>query len=149
MKSNTGIGLDNVKEVYNGPEGDLWELVMGEQIHIGGFASSMALSEKAGIGEGTKGIDLCCCNGAGMRFLAKMRNVAGMIGVDATETVVSRGKERCESEGYSETISFVLADACQSGLPDGEADFAKITNGLTLARAPSQLMISIAPSSVN
>lgn len=123
MKTIEGIGLTNVKDVYNGPEGDLWELIMGEQIHIGGFASSMALSEKAGIGEGMNGIDLCCCNGAGMRFLVKFRNVTGMIGVDATETVVNRGKERCQNEGFGDKIKFTLADVTASGLPDGQADF--------------------------
>jgi SAM-dependent methyltransferase len=123
MKSIEGIGLSNVKEVYSGPEGDLWELIMGEQIHIGGFASSMALAEKAGIGEGMKGIDLCCCNGGGMRFLVRFRNVASMHGVDATETVVERGRERCKKEGLSDKIQLTLADVCSSGLPDGEACF--------------------------
>ena len=37
MKTTTGIDLGHVQAVYDGPEGDLWELVMGEQIHIGGF----------------------------------------------------------------------------------------------------------------
>ena len=32
------IGLADVQNVYSGPEGTLWKLVMGEQIHIGGFA---------------------------------------------------------------------------------------------------------------
>jgi len=123
MKSIEGIGLDNVQDVYNGPEGDLWELVMGEQIHIGGFASSMALAEKAGIVEGMKGIDLCCCNGAGMRFLLRFRNVASIHGVDATETVVTRGIERCEQEGLADRAELTQADVCDSGLPDGEADF--------------------------
>lgn len=68
MKSTAGIGLDDVRNVYDGPEGDLWELIMGQQIHIGGFSSSMDLAEKAGIGPAAKGIDLCCCNGAGMHF---------------------------------------------------------------------------------
>jgi SAM-dependent methyltransferase len=123
MKSVEGIGLTNVKDVYNGPEGDLWELVMGEQIHIGGFASSMALAEKAGIGEGMKGIDLCCCNGAGMRFLARFKGVASMMGVDASETVLSRCKERCEAEGLHDKVKCTLADVQETGLPDGEADF--------------------------
>ena len=30
-----------VRQVYAGAEGRLWELIMGEQIHIDGFASSM------------------------------------------------------------------------------------------------------------
>lgn len=123
MKSIQNITLNTVKDVYNGPEGDLWELIMGEQIHIGGFASSMALAEKSEIGDRMKGIDLCCCNGGGMRFLVRFRNVASMIGVDATETVVSRGRERCEAEGLADRIRFVLADATASSLPDEEADF--------------------------
>ncbi len=123
MKSIRNIGLANVQAVYSGPEGDLWELVMGEQIHIGGFQSSMDLAERAGIGAGMHGIDLCCCNGAGMRFLVRFRGVNAMRGVDGTEKVVERGRQRCESEGLAQKISFVLADACNSGLPSGSADF--------------------------
>ena len=81
MKRLEGINLDTVKEVYNGPEGDLWELVMGEQIHIGGFVSSMALAERAGIGEGMHGVDLCACNGAGMRFLVRFFHNHGLLSV--------------------------------------------------------------------
>jgi len=123
MKSTTKIGLGDVQAVYGGPEGDLWELVMGQQIHIGGFQSSMDLAERAGIGPGMSGVDLCCCNGAGMRFLVRFRGVASMHGVDATPTVVERGRRRCEAEGLSPRICFTLADVCQSGLPGGEADF--------------------------
>jgi len=123
MKSKSGIGLKDVQAVYGGPEGDLWELVMGQQIHIGGFASSMDLAEKAGIGAGASGVDLCCCNGAGMRFLTRFRGVAKMTGVDATPTVVERGRERCKAEGLDGKINFVLADVTSSGLPNACADF--------------------------
>ncbi len=123
MKSIQGIGLKNVQDVYNGPEGDLWELVMGEQIHIGGFVSSMALAEKAGIEAGSKGIDLCCCSGAGMRFLIRFRRVAEMTGVDAAEKVVEQGRKRCTEEGLADHIRFFLEDVTSSGLPDAEADF--------------------------
>ena len=123
MKSTSGIGLNNVQAVYGGAEGDLWEMVMGEQIHIGGFKSSMALAEKAGIGNGMRGVDLCCCNGAGMRFLVRFRGVAGMQGVDATKKVVELGMQRCKAEGSSDKIKFTLADACKTGLPSGQADF--------------------------
>jgi len=123
MKSIPDVDLSNVQAVYDGPEGDLWELVMGEQIHIGGFASSMDLAEKAGISPGSSGVDLCCCNGAGMRFLVRFREVAKMHGVDAAETVVDRGRQRCEAEGSADRITFTLADACDSGLADAEADF--------------------------
>jgi SAM-dependent methyltransferase len=112
-----------VQAVYGGPEGDLWELVMGEQIHIGGLQSSMDLAKRAGIGEGMEGIDLCCCSGAGMRFLVRFCNVAAMRGVDATAKVVERGRQRCQAAGLDKRISFTLADVCASGLPSASADF--------------------------
>ncbi|MCK5557554.1 MAG: class I SAM-dependent methyltransferase, partial [Candidatus Hydrogenedentes bacterium] len=123
MKTLPGISLSDAQDVYNGAEGDLWELIMGEQIHIGGFQSSMDLAEKAGVGPGMKGIDLCCCNGAGMRFLVRFRNVDRMQGVDAAETVVERGRRRCKEEGLSDRIEFVLGDVCENGLPSSSADF--------------------------
>jgi ubiquinone/menaquinone biosynthesis C-methylase UbiE len=123
MKNTSGIGLSDVQAVYSGPEGDLWELVMGQQIHLGGFRSSMELAEKAGLGPGMSGVDLCCCTGAGMRFLVRFRNVDRMTGVDATPTVLERGRSRTEAEGLSGRIAFVLADATRTGLPGGAADF--------------------------
>ncbi len=124
MKTLAGMGLSQVQAVYDGAEGKLWELIMGEQIHIGGFASSMDLAEKAGIAAGSKGVDLCCCLGAGMRFLVRFRKVAAMRGVDATENMVTVGRQRCQAEGFtSERINFVHSDACRTGLPAGGADF--------------------------
>lgn len=123
MRNTENIGLPEVQAVYSGPEGQLWELVMGQQIHIGGLRSSMALAEKAGIGSGMAGVDLCCCTGAGMRFLVRFRGVAKMQGVDATETVVKLGRNRCEAERVSDRIGFTLADVCASGLPSASADF--------------------------
>jgi ubiquinone/menaquinone biosynthesis C-methylase UbiE len=123
MKAIKNIGLENVQAVYSGPEGDLWELVMGQQIHIGGFQSSMDLAKRAGIDAGMKGVDLCCCSGAGMRFLVKFCGVAAMRGVDATEKVVARGRERCRAIGMEKQIDFTLANVCSTGLPAGSADF--------------------------
>ena len=123
MKSIQNVGLRQVQAVYSGPEGALWELIMGEQIHMGGLQSSIDLANKAGIGAGLHGIDLCCCSGAGMRFLVKLRNVSTMRGVDATPTVVERGRQRCQTETLDPQISFALADVCESGLPSQSADF--------------------------
>jgi SAM-dependent methyltransferase len=123
MSSATAIGLKDVQAVYGGPEGQLWELVMGQQIHIGGFRSSMDLADKAGIGLGMAGVDLCCCTGAGMRFLVRFRNVAKMVGVDATENMVKLGRQRCEAEGLADRIAVTLGDACDTKLPGAGADF--------------------------
>jgi len=123
MKRIDNIGLKNVQDVYNGPEGQLWELIMGEQIHIGGFVSSMDLAEKAGIGKGMKGVDFCSCNGAGMRFLTRFRDVDSMTGVDATETVINQCRERCRNGELADRISCILSDVCDSGLPSESFDF--------------------------
>ena len=118
MQCLDGIGLADVQAVYSGAEGDLWELIMGEQIHIGGLAASMDLAQQAGIQAGSSGVDLCCCTGAGMRFLVRFRHVARMTGVDATPRSVERGRQRCQDEGLDGRIEFVQADACATGLPD-------------------------------
>ena len=123
MSHSTNIGINDVRAVYDGAEGDLWELIMGQQIHIGGFQSSMDLATRAAIGDGMSGVDLCSCNGAGMRFLVRFRNVSRMTGVDATLKMVERGRQRSAQEGLGDKISFVLADVCDSGLPNGYADF--------------------------
>jgi len=119
----SGIGLEQVQNVYSGFEFHLWELVMGRQIHIGGMTSSMRLADVAGIGPGLRGVDLCCCTGEGMRFLVRTRQVAHMHGVDATGAVVRIGRERCREEGFNGQIEFIIGDACHTGLPEAEADF--------------------------
>lgn len=124
MKAISSVSLRDVQDVYAGPEGRLWELIMGEQIHIGGFQSSMDLAERAGIGAGMRGVDFCCCTGAGMRFLVSQRGVAAMTGVDATEAVIRTGQRRCAEGGFDRRITLVLANACESGLPSGAFDFA-------------------------
>jgi sarcosine/dimethylglycine N-methyltransferase len=123
MQTLSGIGLSDVQAVYDGAEGDLWELVMGEQIHIGGLAASMELAERAAIPAGSRGVDLCCCNGAGMRFLVRFRGVAHMTGVDATRRMVERGRRRTFDEGLSDRIEFMIGDASDNEVPADEADF--------------------------
>ncbi len=123
MKSAPQVHLADVQAAYSGPEGRLWELLMGEQIHIGGLASSMQLAECAGIGEGQTGVDLCCASGAGMRFLVRFRKVARMKGVDATRVMLDLGRRRSAEEGLADRISFVEANVCNTGLPAGSFDF--------------------------
>lgn len=123
MISAPGIQLADVQAVYSGPEGALWRLIMGEQIHIGGLASSMDLATRAEIRAGTDGIDLCCCSGAGMRFLVRYFGVDRMLGVDATQAVIDEGRYLCRKEGFEDRVHFTHADATASGLASGVADF--------------------------
>jgi SAM-dependent methyltransferase len=117
------IHLSDVQAVYSGPEGRLWELLMGEQIHIGGLQSSADLAERAGIREGARGVDLCCCTGAGMRFLLRFRKVAHMTGVDATRTVLELARQRAAEEGLAEHATFVEAGVCGTGQATAGFDF--------------------------
>jgi len=123
MRQNTSIHLSDVQQVYSGPEGRLWELIMGRQIHIGGFVSSSDLAAKAGIRPNTSGVDFCCCNGAGLRFLVRCRDAASMTGVDATAAVLDRCRVLCEEEGLTDRITCVHADVCDTQLPAQTFDF--------------------------
>jgi SAM-dependent methyltransferase len=123
MKHASPIRLADVQSVYSGPEGKLWELLMGEQIHIGGLASSLDLAEQAGIAAHSRGVDFACCTGAGMRFLLRFRNVAHMTGVDATRAMIDLGRQRTAQEGFTDRTQFVEADACASGLAEAGFDF--------------------------
>jgi len=123
VKSIEGVGLAEVVSLYEGMQGEFMQLIFGQQLHIGGMKASLDLAERAAIGSGQKGIDLCCCNGAGMRCLVRFRDVASMVGVDATEAVVERGRRKCREEGLGDRISLVHSDACRTGLEPASGDF--------------------------
>jgi ubiquinone/menaquinone biosynthesis C-methylase UbiE len=115
------ITLKDVNAVYDGPEGLLWELIMGEQIHVGGFAHSIALAEKAGIKEGQNVLDLCSALGAGLRFLVKNYNVKGF-GLDGTKTMFEKAKERAARDGMDGSIEFKFGDVTDVPWEDGAFD---------------------------
>ena len=48
-KRRLDVGIEGVNEVYDGAGGILWEMLMGEQIHVGGAPETDILAEKAGI----------------------------------------------------------------------------------------------------
>jgi len=99
--------LAEVTSLYGSVQGDFMQLIFGQQIHIGGMKASIDLADRAGITAGLGGVDLCCCNGAGMRFLVRSRGVASMVGVDATEAVVERGRRLTHEEGLDDRIQFI------------------------------------------
>jgi sarcosine/dimethylglycine N-methyltransferase len=123
LHSISGVGLADVQAEYSGSDGDISHLIMGELVHVGGLHSTLDLAGRAGIEPGSSGVDLCCYTGGAMRALVRFRSVARMVGVDATEDVVGRGRDICHREGFEDRISFVLGDACATGLVTGTADF--------------------------
>jgi ubiquinone/menaquinone biosynthesis C-methylase UbiE len=118
----TDVTLQTVQQVYDGPEGRLWELIMGEQIHVGGFKSSMVLAERAGIKSNMHGLDLCSALGAGCRFLVKNFGVT-MVGYDGTTTMIQKARERALEEGFDEKIEFIQGDVTELRLADESFDF--------------------------
>lgn len=118
----TDITLKDVCVVYDGPEGLLWELIMGEQIHAGGMQSSQALAERAGIKAGMKGIDLCSALGAGCRFLVQNFEVT-MCGLDATDTMHQKAVERAKTAGLEDKIEFKKGDVTAIPYEDAAFDF--------------------------
>jgi SAM-dependent methyltransferase len=118
--NKTGMTLKDVQGVYSGAEGRLWELVMGEQIHAGGFASSMELATRAGIQPGWKGVDLCSALGAGCRFLVGSFK-AVMCGVDATPRMIEEAQKRAPFSEWG--IEFKIGDVLEVPYPDETFDF--------------------------
>jgi ubiquinone/menaquinone biosynthesis C-methylase UbiE len=116
--------VKEVQAVYSGPEGQLWELLMGEQIHVGGFASSADLAHYGGVKAGTKGVDFCCCSGAGMRFLIKFCGVSQMEGVDFTPAQIALGKKRMKAAGITaKQYRYHLGDVAAPKVAAGSFDF--------------------------
>lgn len=120
MKS-TGAKLADVQGVYSGPEGDLWELIMGEQIHIGGLAQSKVLADLAGVSRGERVLDLCSALGAGLRFLARFYGARGY-GLDATRRMLDRAVARTAEDGLGDVIEYREGDVQQIPWPDGFFD---------------------------
>lgn len=117
----TGMTLEDVVEVYSGFEGRLWELIMGEQIHIGGYASSKVLGDLAGWRPGQEVVDLCSALGAGMHFLVRTYGVKAY-GVDATPLMVEESLRRLTESGLGDSTEVKLGDALDIPYPDGRFD---------------------------
>ena len=115
--------LSDVQAVYEGAQAQLYELFMGQQIHIGGLDSSLELAGLAGIGSGHAGVELCCGTGASMRALVRLREVASMVGVELAATQVERGRATCRAQGLDDKITFVVGDATDTTLNDASSDF--------------------------
>lgn len=123
VRANPGVELSDVQAVYEGAQARLYELFMGQQIHVGGLESSLELAAAAGIGEGHSGVELCCGTGASMRALVRLREVGSMVGVEIAAAQVERGRDACRTQGMDDQITFIVGDATNTGLPEGSADF--------------------------
>jgi len=104
------ISIADVNEVYSGPVGILWEMLMGEQIHVGGAKETDILAEKAGISENTTILDVCSALSGPARYLVKKYGCK-ITGLDATQKMIDEAIVRTEKEGLSQYISHKLGNA--------------------------------------
>jgi ubiquinone/menaquinone biosynthesis C-methylase UbiE len=115
------IHFTDVQEVYDGWEGRLWELLMGEQIHIGGFAESMVMANQAEIKEGQKVLDLCSGLGGGVRFLVNNFNVRAY-GLEGSEHMIKEAQKRTQAERLADRIEYKQGDVTSIPWEDNTFD---------------------------
>lgn len=100
--------IGDVNEIYEGPVGQLWEALMGEEIHVGGEMETDILAEKAGIKKTSFVLDVCSAIGGPARHLARKYGCR-ITGLDATGKMVNEAISR--TEGLSHLVSFRLGNA--------------------------------------
>lgn len=104
----------------SGSQVELWKLLMGTQIHIGGMEQSLLMAKKAGIKERAEEarknggnltiLDVCSAYGAGLRLLVSyFPNVVG-IGLDSSEYMIEQAAAATKQEGLANKIRYVLSD---------------------------------------
>jgi ubiquinone/menaquinone biosynthesis C-methylase UbiE len=104
------VNIEDVNEVYDGPGGILWEMLMGEQIHVGGENETDILAQKAGVSADSHILDVCSALGGPARQLAQTYGCR-VTGLDATPRMHEEAIRRTEQAGLSDKIEFKLGNA--------------------------------------
>jgi SAM-dependent methyltransferase len=104
------VGIDMVSEVYAGPGGILWEMLMGEEIHVGGGHETEVLARKAGITAATSVLDVCSALGGPARHLARAFGCR-VTGLDATPKMHDEAVRRTTVAGLDGRVTFALGNA--------------------------------------
>jgi ubiquinone/menaquinone biosynthesis C-methylase UbiE len=120
-KRKLDVTIGNVNEVYDGAGGILWEMLMGEQIHVGAESETDVLARKAGVGAETHLLDVCSALGGPARYLA--RNYGCRVtGLDATQRMHAEAIHRTTEAGLSGKLDFVLGNALDMPFPASTFD---------------------------
>ncbi len=96
-------------------------------LHPGGFETAGRLAEMCEIEEGKKVLDVASGTGASAVFLADEYGCSA-VGLDSSELVVERARERAEKRGND--VEFILGDA--HGLPFRDGAFDVVVSECTL-----------------
>lgn len=125
MRIKKGKHLDytiaDVNDVYSGPVGILWEMLMGEQIHVGGEKETEILAAKAHIGKDITVLDVCSALGGPARSLARKYG-CNVTGLDATQKMVDEALKRTEHQGLSHLVTYRLGNALDMPFKSGTFD---------------------------
>ena len=97
--------------------------------HLGGLGATEELIELCHIGEGKYVLDVGCGAGQTTCYIAN-RHGCRVIGVDISERMIERSRERAEREGVSDMVKFRVADAQDLPFKDDLFD-AVITESVT------------------
>lgn len=110
MKNGIDLSIADICEAYAGPIGALWEMVMGEEIHVGGAGETDRLAVLAGVRAGDHLLDICSALGGPARHLVTVYGCR-VTGVDATAAMVSEAEARTKTAGLADRVSFRLGNA--------------------------------------
>jgi ubiquinone/menaquinone biosynthesis C-methylase UbiE len=102
--------LADVNKVYEGPVGILWEMLMGEQIHVGGAAETDIMAEKIGLNEDKLVLDVCSALGGPARHLA-LKYKCKVTGLDGTQKMVDEAIRRTEKAELTQQVFYKYGDA--------------------------------------
>ncbi|MBL7135476.1 MAG: class I SAM-dependent methyltransferase [Candidatus Marinimicrobia bacterium] len=99
--------LKKISELKN-PYFDL-QAEIGITKHMGGFEATRELIDLCHIGKNKHILDVGCSVGRTMCSIAKRYNCR-VIGVDISERMIERAKERSKREGVKNRVGFLIAD---------------------------------------
>ena len=120
MKKHIDVSIAEVSEAYAGAVGTLWEMVMGEEIHIGGTIATRELAALAGITKGDRVLDICSALGGPARQLAAEFGCR-VTGIDATPGMVEEATRRTAAAGLEGRVTYRHGNALD--LPFRESSF--------------------------
>jgi arsenite methyltransferase len=108
--------------------------------HLGGVGATEELIELCHIGEGKYVLDVGCGAGVTPCFIAE-RYGCRVVGVDISEGMIERSKERAKREGVADRVEFRVADAQDLPFEDDLFD-AVITESVTAFPEDKQRAVS-------
>ncbi|WP_292366652.1 MULTISPECIES: methyltransferase domain-containing protein [unclassified Methanoculleus] len=115
------INIGDVTAAYEGAVGVIWEMLMGEQIHVGGEEETDILARVAGVNAGTQVLDVLCGLGGAAHHLARTCG-ATVMGLDATGRMVDEAVLRTANVGLGDRVAFRLGNALDMPFKSGTFD---------------------------